>query len=493
MSIPVLEHTRVLEVTGDTHAPAPCVAGPERKNAKLLEAAGFVVKVGVVPNSEVWSPPAARSAHDADGYVVADRRLATSRSRRHGATGDITRPKPPGIPVAIVPERAGDPPPIALWPCTRPSEAIHRPRPGPAPGENPETPIASPGRGIEAFSPGDGWLLSPVARRLPPRPARHAARGAPRRSGAPSAVGARRCPSARWASSGACSGVPRAVARDRGAAGRLGGRGSGARRAFRDAGAQWNTPLDRCRARRAAARRQWRSSLPVAGARQASVPLRRLLACVAVYAEHGRAGAPIIKDRRAAVGRLRARQGDREPACAAARRDQAGSARCASRRPLTDQVRDSPRRTVSSPCFSSSCCSPSRATGSPAPRAMLGGALDPRRSLALGATRVAGGSGLSSAASPGSTIPAFSSIVVSCSVLSGLLRCPGMPPDQSETGALAGAGAGAVVVSLGVIAVFGRATGGRPAARWALTMRPLANSRAGNAGIAAPERPAGRN
>lgn len=58
---------------------------------------GVVVKIGVVPNSE-WCREAV--ATDADGYVMVDAALMTS-ARGVWAAGDIVRPEPPSIPVAI--------------------------------------------------------------------------------------------------------------------------------------------------------------------------------------------------------------------------------------------------------------------------------------------------------------------------------------------------------------------------------------------------------
>lgn len=93
--IPVLDHTRVLEVKGDTRARVMRVSGPGGE--RELAAEGFVIKVGVVPNSE-WCRGPVRC--DADGFVAVDERLATS-APAVWAAGDITRPTPPSIPVAI--------------------------------------------------------------------------------------------------------------------------------------------------------------------------------------------------------------------------------------------------------------------------------------------------------------------------------------------------------------------------------------------------------
>lgn len=93
--IAVFDHTRVVAFTGDDRARAVRVAGPDGE--RELAGEGFVVKIGVVPNSE-WCRQAL--ACDADGYVRVDERLATSAAGIWAA-GDITRPQPPSIPVAI--------------------------------------------------------------------------------------------------------------------------------------------------------------------------------------------------------------------------------------------------------------------------------------------------------------------------------------------------------------------------------------------------------
>ncbi len=86
---------RVTAVLGDDGVRA--VRFEDAGGVHELAAEGVVVKIGVVPNSE-WCADAL--ALDADGYVRVDERLATS-ARLVWAAGDITRPLPPSIPVAI--------------------------------------------------------------------------------------------------------------------------------------------------------------------------------------------------------------------------------------------------------------------------------------------------------------------------------------------------------------------------------------------------------
>ncbi|MBI5170997.1 MAG: NAD(P)/FAD-dependent oxidoreductase [Candidatus Eisenbacteria bacterium] len=93
--ITVLPDTRVLAVLGDDRARALRISGPGGE--RELAAEGFVIKAGVVPNSE-WCRGSL--ACDAEGYVVVDERLATT-APAVWAAGDITRPQPPSIPVAI--------------------------------------------------------------------------------------------------------------------------------------------------------------------------------------------------------------------------------------------------------------------------------------------------------------------------------------------------------------------------------------------------------
>lgn len=93
--IPVLEHASVVAFVGEGRARAARIR--DRDGERELPADGFVVKIGVVPNSE-WCRPTL--ACDADGYVLVDGQLGTSAARVWAA-GDITRPQPPSIPVAI--------------------------------------------------------------------------------------------------------------------------------------------------------------------------------------------------------------------------------------------------------------------------------------------------------------------------------------------------------------------------------------------------------
>ena len=90
----VREHTRVLAITGDTRVREVRVAGPGGESTLACEA--VVVKVGVEPNTE-WCRDAL--AHDADGFLQVDERLATSRPGVWAA-GDVVRPLLPCVPVA---------------------------------------------------------------------------------------------------------------------------------------------------------------------------------------------------------------------------------------------------------------------------------------------------------------------------------------------------------------------------------------------------------
>jgi thioredoxin reductase len=82
------------------------ILGADAVRGAILEDAGgisecavdaVVVKAGVVPNSE-WC--AGAIATDPDGYIRVDAHLATS-ARRVWAAGDVTRPVPSSIPVAV--------------------------------------------------------------------------------------------------------------------------------------------------------------------------------------------------------------------------------------------------------------------------------------------------------------------------------------------------------------------------------------------------------
>lgn len=90
----LLEHTRVQAVLGDTRVRALRVqdAAGERE----LPCEGVVVKLGVVPNTE-WCSGVL--AHDADGYLTVDARLATA-ARGVWAAGDVVRPLLASVPVA---------------------------------------------------------------------------------------------------------------------------------------------------------------------------------------------------------------------------------------------------------------------------------------------------------------------------------------------------------------------------------------------------------
>jgi thioredoxin reductase len=92
--IRVIEHTRVLEITGGDRVERVRVSGPEGEQALACEA--VVVKVGVVPNTE-WCRESL--AHDAEGYLLVDARLATSVPGVWAA-GDVVRPLLPAVPVA---------------------------------------------------------------------------------------------------------------------------------------------------------------------------------------------------------------------------------------------------------------------------------------------------------------------------------------------------------------------------------------------------------
>jgi thioredoxin reductase (NADPH) len=93
--IRVHEGARVTAVLGDDEVEAVRVEGPRGETE--LPTRGVVIKIGVLPNSE-WCREALVT--DADGYVRVDAALATS-APGVWAAGDITRPMPPSIPVAI--------------------------------------------------------------------------------------------------------------------------------------------------------------------------------------------------------------------------------------------------------------------------------------------------------------------------------------------------------------------------------------------------------
>jgi len=93
--IEVLEGMHVTAVLGEERVRAVRLEGP--RGALERSAAGLVVKVGVIPNSE-WC--AKVLDHDRDGYILVDRRSATSRPRVWAA-GDVTGPSPAAVAVAI--------------------------------------------------------------------------------------------------------------------------------------------------------------------------------------------------------------------------------------------------------------------------------------------------------------------------------------------------------------------------------------------------------
>jgi thioredoxin reductase (NADPH) len=92
--IEVHEHTRVLAILGDARVRAVRVSAPEGESSFACEA--VVVKVGVEPNTE-WCRDVL--AHDAEGYLTVDARLATSVAGVWAA-GDVARPLLPSVPVA---------------------------------------------------------------------------------------------------------------------------------------------------------------------------------------------------------------------------------------------------------------------------------------------------------------------------------------------------------------------------------------------------------
>lgn len=93
--IRVHAHARVVEVLGGDEVTA--VRLEDGGAGSELPARGVVVKIGVVPNSE-WCREAI--ATDAAGYVLVDAGLGTS-APDVWAAGDITRPAPPSVPVAL--------------------------------------------------------------------------------------------------------------------------------------------------------------------------------------------------------------------------------------------------------------------------------------------------------------------------------------------------------------------------------------------------------
>ena len=94
-SIEVRERTHVTAVLGGDRLRAVRLLGPAGEEE--VAAAGIVIKAGVIPNTE-WCRDAL--AHDAEGFLVVNASLATSRPRVWAA-GDVTRPAPLAIAVAV--------------------------------------------------------------------------------------------------------------------------------------------------------------------------------------------------------------------------------------------------------------------------------------------------------------------------------------------------------------------------------------------------------
>ena len=92
--IRVAEHTRVREIAGRDRVERVRVSGPGGEQVLACEV--VVVKVGVVPNTE-WCRESL--AHDPEGYLRVDDRLATSVPGVWAA-GDVVRPILPCVPVA---------------------------------------------------------------------------------------------------------------------------------------------------------------------------------------------------------------------------------------------------------------------------------------------------------------------------------------------------------------------------------------------------------
>jgi thioredoxin reductase (NADPH) len=93
--IEVLEGTRITEVLGDGRLRGVRLAGP--RGEFELPAAGLVIKVGVIPNTE-WCAGAVEM--DAEGYVPVDEHFGTSQPRVWAA-GEVTHPPLAGIAVSI--------------------------------------------------------------------------------------------------------------------------------------------------------------------------------------------------------------------------------------------------------------------------------------------------------------------------------------------------------------------------------------------------------
>ncbi len=93
--IEVLEGTRVTAVLGEERVSAVRLAGARGEFEQ--PAAGLVVKVGVIPNTE-WC--AAALECDPEGYVPVDEHFGTAHTRVWAA-GDVARPPLAGIAVAL--------------------------------------------------------------------------------------------------------------------------------------------------------------------------------------------------------------------------------------------------------------------------------------------------------------------------------------------------------------------------------------------------------
>jgi thioredoxin reductase (NADPH) len=92
--IEALDATRVIAIEGDDQVRRVRLEGA--RGSYPLPAAGVVIKVGVLPNSE-WCRGAIEA--DSEGYVLVDENLATSHPRVWAA-GDVTRPALLGMAVA---------------------------------------------------------------------------------------------------------------------------------------------------------------------------------------------------------------------------------------------------------------------------------------------------------------------------------------------------------------------------------------------------------
>jgi alkyl hydroperoxide reductase subunit F len=91
----VLDRTRVAAILGDGQVSAVRLEG--ERGRFDMPVAGVVVKVGAIPHTE-WL--AGTVDLEDSGYVLVDDRFGTSQPRIW-AVGDVIRPAPPGIAVAI--------------------------------------------------------------------------------------------------------------------------------------------------------------------------------------------------------------------------------------------------------------------------------------------------------------------------------------------------------------------------------------------------------